>query len=230
MRMAPSVDISVLTLFPWPHFQAVLDGQPLIAGKLYSFAAGTSTPKSTKADPFGLVDNPNPLILNDQGAAEAWLNDFYNLRLYTPDDVLIWSVDSYKWEQVAPAPDPGDKIMGSTDADVTPSPGAGVISIPSLVPPGYRAEGLTWTITTGFGTSNGLTGILLGDGVANDRWARITTLTTGETGGQVNFRSDTTPVEPIPYVILAAAEGGTFDATGALHVTAYWSALPADVP
>ena len=199
---------------------------------MYSYAANTTTPKSTKADPFGLVDNPNPLILNDQGAAEAWLNDFYNLRLYTPDDVLVWAVDNYKWEQAAPPPDPGDKIMGSTSATVLASSGAGtgLLSIPGLVPPGYRCEGLTWTMTTGFGTSNGLTGILLGDGVANDRWGRLTTLTTGQTGGQVHFRSDTTPVEPIPYVILVAAEGGHFDATGALHVTAYWSVLPADTP
>lgn len=120
--------------------------------------------------------------------------------------------------------------MGSTDADVVPAPGTGVISVPGLVPAGYRCEGITWTITTGFGTSQGLTGLLVGDGVANDRWARITNLATGQTSGQVHFRSDVTPVEPIPYVILVAAEGGLFDATGALHVTAYWSTLPADVP
>lgn len=118
--------------------------------------------------------------------------------------------------------------MGSADADVTPSPGTGVISIPSLVPPGFRCEGLTWSITTTFGTSGGLAGILLGDAIANDRWAHITDLSAGQTGGQVSFRSDTTPVEPIPYVILASALGGNYDAVGGLHVRAYWSTLPAD--
>lgn len=117
--------------------------------------------------------------------------------------------------------------MGSTDTTVNAN-GQGVISVPGLVSPGYRCEGLTWTISTSFGSSNGLTEILLGDGVANDRWAKITNLTAGQTGGQINFRSDTVPIEPIPYVILASAIGGNFDFVGTLHVRAYWSTLPAD--
>lgn len=228
--MAPSVEISVLQIFVWPVFQAVLDGRPLIGGKLYSYLAGTTTPKSTKADPFGLVDNPNPLYLDDQGKATAYLPTFMHLRLFTPDDVLIWEIDNYQWESISPPPDPGEKIMGSSDGTFLASPGAGVIAAPGLVPTGYRCEGITWTITTGFGTSNGLSALLLGDGVANDRFARLTTLTTGTSGGQVNFHSDVTPIEPIPYVILIASEGGLFDSSGSIHITAYWSTLPADVP
>lgn len=229
--MAPVVTPQVIELYIWNHFQALEDGRPAIGAKLYTYAAGpTSTPKTAYSDPWLLVPQTNPIVLNDQGAADIYLSGSYNLRLYNAEDVLLWSVDSFEFPSSAPPPSPGDKIMGSTDADVTPSPGTGVISIPGLVSPGFRCEGLTWTITAGFGTSNGLTGLLVGDAVANDRWGRITTLTTGETGGQVNFRSDTVPVEPIPYVILVAAEGGLFDATGAIHITAYWSALAADVP
>lgn len=228
--MAPTTDVDVIEIYIWNHLTAVKNGQPLIGGQLFTYAAETSTPKAAYQDPYLLVPHMNPVVLNDQGSADIFLDGYYHLRLLDAEDVLVWDVPRFTFASSAPPPDPGDKIMGSTDADVTPSPGAGVISIPSLVPPGYRAEGLTWTITTGFGTSNGLTSILLGDGVANDRWARITNLTTGQSGGQVSFRSDITPIEPIPYVILAAAEGGTFDATGALHVTAYWSALPSDIP
>lgn len=228
--MAPSVEISVLQIFVWPVFQAVLDGQPLIGGKLYSYLAGTTTPRSTTADAFGTVPNPNPLVLDDQGKATAYLPTFMHLRLYTPEDVLVWEIDNYQWESSAPPPDPGEKIVGSSDGTFPASPGAGVITAPGLVPAGYRCEGVTWTITTGFGTSGGLSALLVGDGVACDRWARITTLTTGQTGGQVSFHSDTTPVEPIPYTLLVAAEGGLFDATGEIHLTAYWSTLPADVP
>jgi hypothetical protein len=221
---------TVTLIFPFPHFQAVKDGRPLIGGKLYTFEPSSSTPKSSFIDPYYITSNTNPTILDDQGAATVFLQDFYDLRLTDADDVLIWTISNYTWESGATPPAPGDKIMGSTDATVTPSPGTGVIAIPSLVPTGYRCEGLTWSIVTGMGTSGGLTGILLGDAVANDRWGRLTDLTAGQSGGQVQFRSDTTPVEPIPYVILAAAEGGVFDAVGALHVTAYWSALPADTP
>lgn len=228
--MAPTVDTDVILIQPWTHFAAFKNGQPLIGGRLWTWMANTTTPKAAWADPALAVPLENPIVLNDQGARDIWLNGTYHLRLEDADGVELWDILSYTFTTSAPAPDPGGKIVGSTTGTATASPGAGVISLPSLVPQGYRCEGLTWTITTGFGTSNGLTGILLGDGVANDRWARITTLTAGQTGGQVSFHSDVTPVEPIPYVILAAAEGGTFDATGALHVTAYWSTLPADTP
>lgn len=228
--MAPTVDTQVVLIFPWPLFTAVKDGQPLIGGKLYTFAASTSTPKASFADPFLLVPNPTPVVLNDQGEALVYLDGFYHLRLYDETDVLLWSVDNYTFASSAPPPDPGDKIMGSTDTDITASPGAGVISVPGLVPAGYRCEGVTFTLTANWGTSQGLTNILIGDGIANDRYARISTLTAGTSGGQVNFRSDVTPIEPIPYVILLASEGGLFDSNGSIHITAYWSTLPADVP
>ena len=228
--MAPSIEIVTVTIIPWPLFQSFVDGLPNIGGKLFGYIPSTSTPKATFADPYLLVPNPWPVLMDDQGAATVYLNGLYDLRLFDAEDVLLWSVDAYQFASGAPPPTPGEKIMGSTDATVNALPGEGVIPVPGLVPTGYRCEGVTFTITTGFGTSNGLTGLLLGDAVANDRWGRLTTLTTGQTGGQVHFRSDVTPVEPIPYVLLVAAEGGLFDATGALHVTAYWSALPPDTP
>jgi hypothetical protein len=228
--VAPSTDITVVTIIPWPLFQSFVDGLPNIGGKLYGYVPSTSTPKVTYADPWLTVPNAQPVVMDDQGSATVYLRGLYDLRLYDAEDVLLWSVDAYSFVSSAPPPDPGEKIVGSADIDVTPSPGTGVISIPSLVPAGFRCEGLTWTITTAFGTSGGLTGILLGDAIANDRWAHITDLSAGQSGGQVSFRSDTTPVEPIPYVILASALGGNYDAVGGLHVTAYFSALPADVP
>jgi len=228
--MAPTVEPSLVVIVPWPHFQAFEDSQAAIGAQLYSYVPSTSTPKATFRDPGSVTPNTWPVVLDDQGAATVYLQGTTDLRLFNADAVLLWSVDAYTWESGFTPPAPGEKIMGSSDATVTPAPGTGVIAMPSLVPAGYRCEGLTWSITTGFGTSGGLSAILLGDNVANDRWGRLTDLTAGQSGGQVQFRSDTTPVEPIPYVILAAAEGGLFDATGALHVTAYWSALPADTP
>ena len=228
--MAPSVEIEVVELYIWNHFQAIKAGQPLIGGKLYTYQAGTSIPKAAYLDRWLTVPHAHPILLDSEGAADIHLDGYYNLRLTDADDVQIWSIDHFTFDSSAPPPDPGDKIVGSSDIDVTPSPGAGVISVPGLVPAGFRVEGLTWTITSSFGTSNGLQEILIGDQSANDRWGHLTDLSTGQTGGQVNFRSDTTPVEPIPYTILVSALNGTFDAVGGLHLTAYWSALPADQP
>lgn len=229
--MAPSVDIEVVELYIWNHFTALKSGQPLIGGRLHTFQANTTTPRAAFTDAWLTSEHSNPIVLDDQGSADIFLGPgFYHLRLEDADGVQLWDILSFSFPSSAPPPAPGDKIVGSADIDVTPSPGTGVISIPALVPAGFRCEGLTWTITTSFGTSQGLQAILLGDQVANDRWGHLTDLTAGQTGGQISFRSATTPVEPIPYVILASAIGGNYDAVGGLHVTAYFSALPADVP
>lgn len=228
--MAPTVDTNVIELYIWNHFTAVKNGQPLIGGQLFTYAAETSTPKAAYQDPFLLVPHANPIRLSDQGSADIWLDGFYHLRLEDGDGVLVWDVPSFQFASSAPPPAPGDKIMGSSDATVTPSPGASVIAIPSLVPLGYRCEGTTWTITEAFGTSGGLNALMLGDSVAMDRWMASSSLDAGATGGQVFFQAGDCPIAQTPYTLLLSALGGTFDASGAMHVTAYWSSLPADVP
>ena len=226
--MAPSVDIEVVELYIWNHFQAIKAGQPLIGGKLYTYQAGTSIPKAAYLDRWLTVPHANPILLDSEGAADIHLNGYYHLRLTDADDVQIWSIDNFTFDSSAPPPAPGDKIVGSSDATIDAVPGAGVIAVPGLVSTGFRCEGLTWTIVTSFGTSNGLTEILIGDNVANDRWSKITNLDAGQSGGQVNFRSDTVPIEPIPYTILLSAISGNFDSVGQIHLRAYWSTLPAD--
>lgn len=42
--MAPSVEPTLLEIYIWPLLTAVIDGQPAIGAKLYSYAPGTSTP------------------------------------------------------------------------------------------------------------------------------------------------------------------------------------------
>lgn len=104
------------------------------------------------------------------------------------------------------------------------------MSITGLAPLGYRVTGVTSTITTDFGTSNGLTAILLGDGVLEDRWGRQGILTALAQTGQQSARSDTQPIAHVAYTLLIAAEGGLFDSAGNIHVTVYWESLIADSP
>lgn len=47
---------------------AALDG-----GKLYTYEAGTSTPKPTYTDATGNTANPNPVVLDINGSAKVWL-------------------------------------------------------------------------------------------------------------------------------------------------------------
>jgi hypothetical protein len=53
------------------------NGNPLVGGKLYTYAAGTTTPQVTYTSATGVTPNSNPIILNGGGRvpAEIWLTD-----------------------------------------------------------------------------------------------------------------------------------------------------------
>lgn len=83
-------------LSPAPKLQFFdANGVPLAGGKLYSFAAGTTTPLPTYTSASGLVNNTNPIILDSRGEASVWLGDTsYKLKLTSATDVEIWTVDN----------------------------------------------------------------------------------------------------------------------------------------
>jgi hypothetical protein len=74
-------------------------GVPLVGGKLYSYAAGTTTPLATYTSQNGLTANTNPIILDSRGEANVWLSSSsYKLKLTDSTDVLIWTVDNIQDE------------------------------------------------------------------------------------------------------------------------------------
>jgi len=83
-------------LTPPPKIQFFAnDGTPLVGGKLYSYAAGTTTPLATYTAYAGTVANTNPVILDSRGEADVWLGAGpYKLALYDSDNALIWTVDN----------------------------------------------------------------------------------------------------------------------------------------
>jgi hypothetical protein len=69
-------------------------GLPLVGGKLFTYASGTSTPLATYTDDTGNTANTNPIILNSRGEAEVWVGSSrYTFVLHDADDNLIWTVD-----------------------------------------------------------------------------------------------------------------------------------------
>jgi hypothetical protein len=57
--------------------------------------AGTTTPLATYTTQAGTIANTNPIILDSRGEANVWLaSAAYKLKLTTPDDVEIWTVDN----------------------------------------------------------------------------------------------------------------------------------------
>ena len=73
------------------------NGAPLVGGKVYTYASGTTTPRATYTTSAGTVANTNPIILDAAGRTpnEIWLiaGSLYKFILRTSTDVLIGTYD-----------------------------------------------------------------------------------------------------------------------------------------
>jgi len=81
---------------PQPKLQFLdNNGVPLSGGKVYTYAAGTTTPLTTYTDSTGNTANSNPVVLNSRGECNIWLETFsYKFKLTTSTDVEVWTVDN----------------------------------------------------------------------------------------------------------------------------------------
>ena len=69
-------------------------GAPLSGGKVYTYAAGTNTPKATYTTAAESVANANPVILNARGEASIFWSGAYKIVLTDASDVIIWTQDN----------------------------------------------------------------------------------------------------------------------------------------
>jgi len=84
-------------LAPQPKAQFFdANGNPLVGGKVYTYAAGTSTPLATFTDASEGTANTNPIILDSRGECNMWFSTAtsYKVVLESVSDVLQWSVDN----------------------------------------------------------------------------------------------------------------------------------------
>lgn len=87
-----------------PHFVQFIDnnGSPLSGGKLFTYEAGTVTPKATFTTEAGDVPNSNPVVLDSAGRSVVFLDGSYKFRLEDAlgnliretDDITAFSVQS----------------------------------------------------------------------------------------------------------------------------------------
>lgn len=68
-------------------------GTFLSGGKLYTYASGTSTLKTTWQDAAQTIPNTNPIILDSRGEATIYWSGVYKVTLKTSTDVLVWTRD-----------------------------------------------------------------------------------------------------------------------------------------
>ena len=86
-----SFGVNRMAVLYTPHFIQFLDdeGTPLAGGKLYTYAAGTVTPKATYTTAAGDIENDNPVELDSEGRAVIFLDGSYKFALTDADDVPV---------------------------------------------------------------------------------------------------------------------------------------------
>lgn len=98
-------------------------GNVLSGGKLYTYAAGTTTPEVTYTTSSGTTPNPNPVVLNSAGrpTSEIWLlyQTSYKFVLKDTNDVLVYTWDNVINEYVYPAVLPAASGVNLTDLNAS---------------------------------------------------------------------------------------------------------------
>ena len=69
-------------------------GQPLAAGKVYTYSAGTTTPVSLYTSSDKSTSATNPLILDGNGKAQVWADGRYKFVVKTSADVTLYTLDN----------------------------------------------------------------------------------------------------------------------------------------
>jgi hypothetical protein len=72
------------------------NGNPLAGGKIYTYAAGTSTPQATYTDSGAGTASANPIILDASGFADMWLDPTLSYKFVVKDssDVTQHTIDN----------------------------------------------------------------------------------------------------------------------------------------
>ena len=132
------------SLTPTPKQQFFdANGNPLVAGKVYTYAGGTTTPIATYTDQTGATANANPIILDSRGMANIWLQptvaykfvikDENDVTQYTTDNILV-PVDNLSFSSPPPignvSPNTGAFSTLSATGNVTFS-GFGYVQMPT---------------------------------------------------------------------------------------------------
>lgn len=79
-----------------PFFLQFVDanGAPVRDGKVYTYSAGTNTPKATFTDFTENFQAPNPVPLDSAGRATIWINGAYKFVLTDENDVVLETTDN----------------------------------------------------------------------------------------------------------------------------------------
>jgi hypothetical protein len=224
-------------LFPYAFFQEFDDqGDPLAGGKLYSYEAGTSTPKTTYSDSDGATPNANPVVFDSYGRANVWLGDgSYKFILKDADDNTIYTVDNIGGDSAAAFGSTVTEISGNlsvtevyANAVITATAAATL----SLLPAATAGEGFYFVVKNAHAsasvtldpdlseTIDGVATVTIGPGQSalvitnGTTWRTMFLATVSATGNNTLSGSNT-----FTGKVLLPTDGELTIATGAVTVT-----------
>lgn len=122
-------------------------GQPLAAGKVYTYSAGTTTPVSLYTSSDKSTSATNPLILDGNGKAQVWADGRYKFVVKTSADVTLYTLDNLLYGF-----DDTTVLLGGIS---TGSANAQVVSVPATVE--SYANGQRITFIAGYTNSGAVT-------------------------------------------------------------------------
>ena len=111
------------------------NGNVLSAGKVFTYAAGTSTPVALFTDSAGLVPATNPIILDAAGRAQVYADGAYKFIVKDSADATVYTWDNLYFARVTAASSEWPDIYGGTS---TGAADAYAITVP-LSLSGYTA-------------------------------------------------------------------------------------------
>lgn len=162
------------------------NGKPLNGGKLFTYAAGTTTPKATYQDAAGTIANTNPVILNERGEATVYGSGNYRFILQNSVGATIWDRDNVSSppSSVDLAGDNGAALVGwdgGTLADYLRTKNSRIVtSIAALR--GVDKTKYNFCFVTGYYGS--------GDGGGGQYWYDSTDTTGVDDGGSIIVAAD----------------------------------------
>lgn len=154
----PSDAYATATVLPQPvarFFNAA--GAPLAGGKVYTYAAGTTTPLASYTDSTALVQNTNPVILDSTGSAPIWISGAYKVVLQDSNGVVQWTQDNiqdlFTYNQIQSTSTTSLSIANSASKTFTTqsgkyfSPGVYVLAVETSAPTTNQMHGVITSYT-----------------------------------------------------------------------------------
>ena len=195
------------------------DGAPLSGGLVYSFEPSTTTPKALFTDANGNVALPNPVVLDAAGRTQLWTVGAYRIVVHDSADV---PVPGLEYDNLDLGGTSAVAVGGTTVTLVNAIPGFEPLVANAAFPADTEASYAIGRITQNFGTSGGLTAIMIGDG---DEGGNIWCTSMGITIGAVSTVGQMANRQPRLFNaqardVLVVPIGGQFDAQGQIEITA----------